>query len=156
LSTNKIIEISKFTGFCSFPYIPNYLFIREGPIVMGSVESLSIKPDLILVNGHGIAHPRRAGLAVFVGLVLDTPTIGVAKSLLIGKINSFNKEVAFIEINGSIVGIAFKDSIKIYYLSPGHKITIDNLENFIRSDYIYSLMTLKKAHKLSKINPKES
>ncbi len=78
------IDQASFHGRASFPYVPGLLSFRELPHVLQAYERLTIKPDLVLCDGQGIAHPRRLGIASHLGLWLDTPTIGCAKSRLIG------------------------------------------------------------------------
>ena len=68
-----------------FPYVPGLLSFREIPAVLAAVERLNVRPDLLLCDGQGIAHPRRFGIASHLGLLLDIPAIGVAKTRLIGK-----------------------------------------------------------------------
>lgn len=70
----------------SMPYIPGFLSFRETPALLAAWEQLSQKPDLLFVDGHGISHPRRLGVASHFGLMIDVPTIGVAKKRLCGKI----------------------------------------------------------------------
>jgi deoxyribonuclease V len=77
----KTCSVQKVT----FPYIPGLLSFREGPAILDAFSNLTTVPDLIFMNGHGYAHPKRFGLASHVGLLLDIPSIGVAKRLLIGR-----------------------------------------------------------------------
>ena len=68
-----------------FPYIPGLLSFREGPVVLAAWEKLVFEPDVLIFDGHGLAHPRRFGLATHLGLILDKPAVGCAKRRLIGK-----------------------------------------------------------------------
>lgn len=105
-----------------FPYIPGLLAFREGPPVLRAIRSLGARSYICLVDAHGLAHPRRFGLACFVGLALDRPTIGVAKSLLYGWVRGsqvFDKEGRQIaEI------IPLPNSRRAIYVSVGHKISL--------------------------------
>ena len=104
-----------------FPYIPSYLAFREGPPIIEALRDLDLENTILVINGHGIAHPRRLGLASFVGVVLDKPTIGNTKKLLVGSIKD-NKII----LNNEVVG--FK--INNFYVSPGHKVSLDFVRNF--------------------------
>ncbi|MEM3383189.1 MAG: endonuclease V [Nitrososphaerales archaeon] len=154
----KVIEVAKYIGKPFFPYVSGYLFMREAPLMISAIKALKENIDLILVDGHGIAHPRRAGLAVFVGLTLEIPTLGIAKSLLVGKIGSFEGIIAPILLNNSVVGIAFRvpETGKIYFASPGHKLTVEDSINIIKHEYKNLIKALKLAHHSSKSLLKES
>jgi len=80
----EVVEIKHSAGAVTFPYIPGLLSFREGPVCISAVAKLASEPDVYLVDGQGIAHPRRLGLAAHLGLFFDTPTIGCAKSRLTG------------------------------------------------------------------------
>lgn len=110
-----------------FPYVPGFLFLREGPVVLKASQRLEHKVDLILFDGHGIAHPRAAGLATIMGLLLHCPTIGVAKRLLVGE---FSKDLPIspISLNGRKVGYSFAlASGRRFYASPGNMCSVDDI-----------------------------
>jgi deoxyribonuclease V len=113
----------------SFPYIPGFLSFREGPAIIEALNRLKTKPDLILFDGQGIAHPKRLGIASHIGILIDVPTIGCAKSRLIGKYKEpkFRKgEWAQLKHKGEIVGAVLRtrDYIKPVFVSPGHRIDL--------------------------------
>lgn len=137
----RVVETEVVQERLDFPYIPGYLSFREAPIILSALERLTITPDLILVDGQGIAHPRRLGLASHLGLFLDTPTIGCAKSRLCGSHDVPGDEpgeYAEIRDNGQIIGAALrtKHGVKPVYVSVGHQIdlrsAIDQVMNCCR------------------------
>lgn len=114
----------------TFPYIPGFLSFREVPIVIDALEQVSTIPDLILCDGQGIAHPRGFGLACHLGVLTDMPTIGVAKSLLIGKHDELPVEKGSwqpLRYKGKIVGavVRSRTGVRPLYVSPGHRISLD-------------------------------
>jgi len=125
----SIVEVEIAEGKITFPYIPGLLSFREAPLILAACEKLSNAPDLILIDGQGVAHPRRFGLASHVGLFLDMPTIGCAKSILCGRHQPLEEEAgshAELFDKGELIGAALrtKSRVKPIYVSVGHKIDL--------------------------------
>ena len=125
----SIVEVKVAEGKITFPYIPGLLSFRESPLILAACEKLCNVPDLILIDGQGIAHPRRVGLATHVGLFLDLPTIGCAKSILCGQHRSVGEEAgshAELLDKGELIGAALrtKSGVRPVYVSVGHKIDL--------------------------------
>ena len=125
----SIVEVEIAQGKLTLPYIPGLLSFRETPLILAACEKLSNVPDLILVDGQGIAHPRRFGLASHVGLLLDLPTVGCAKSILCGRHQSVGEAAgshAELLDKGELIGAALrtKSGVKPIYVSVGHKIDL--------------------------------
>ena len=125
----RLVEIKVVNGKPGFPYIPGFLSFRELPLILAACEKLMVAPDLILVDGQGIAHPRRLGLASHLGLLLDTPTIGCAKSRLCGSHEVPDVErgsYAELMDNDEIIGAALRTKFgtKPVYVSTGHKVDL--------------------------------
>jgi deoxyribonuclease V len=126
-----LAEVKVAEGSLDFPYVPGLLTFREAPLVLVACEQLTLTPDLVLVDGQGIAHPRRFGIAAHLGLLLDVPTIGCAKSLLIGTHGELGEEAgstADLLDNDEIIGAAVRTrrSVKPVYVSIGHRISLEN------------------------------
>jgi deoxyribonuclease V len=124
-----IVEVKVVEDKIMFPYIPGLLSFRESPLILAACEKLSNVPDLVLIDGQGIAHPRRFGLASHVGLLLDLPTIGCAKSILCGRHQPVAEEAgSYAELldKGEIIGAALrtKSGVKPLYVSVGHRIDL--------------------------------
>jgi deoxyribonuclease V len=125
----QLVEEAGAAGDCPFPYRTGLLSFREIPILAAAYQRLKLKPDVLLVDGQGIAHPRGLGLATHLGLVLDIPTIGAAKSRLIGEGPEPGKEAGAyspLRYQGKIVGVILRTQtgIRPLYLSPGHRVTL--------------------------------
>jgi len=132
LKEKKVIDIAIQSGKPPFPYIPGLLFMRESPLLIPAIKKLSHKPDIVLVNGHGIAHPRRAGLAVFVGLGLNIPTLGYAKKIFVGTIEENEKEIAPLLLDSRLVGLRIKKANRQFFVSPGFGVDIESLRNILK------------------------
>ncbi|MEO3993698.1 MAG: endonuclease V [Desulfurococcaceae archaeon TW002] len=105
------------------PYIPGLLAFREAPLMFAAYELLDVNPDLILVNGHGITHPRSFGIASHVGVVLDKPTVGIARKILSGREVVINGE-RYLENNGVLGAYVVVRGVTKTYLSIGHKVSL--------------------------------
>jgi len=139
-----------------FPYVPGYLSFREIPAVLAALKQLKIKPDLLLCDGQGLAHPRRFGLACHLGLLTNIPSIGVAKSLLIGEHDRLPQKKGSrvpLRDGDEIIGAALRtrDSVKPVYVSVGHRISLETAIDYVlRCTTKYRLPeTTRAAHHLA-------
>lgn len=133
-----LVETKTATGKISFPYIPGLLSFRESPLLLATTERLSLLPDLILVDGQGLAHPRRLGLASHLGLLWDRPTIGCAKSCLCGQHGLVGIErECYAELidNNEVIGTALrtKEGTSLLYVSIGHRIDLTAAREWVLS-----------------------
>jgi deoxyribonuclease V len=120
-SALEVIDSASTVVPVSFPYIPGYLMFREAPAIEAVAEHVS-GFDVVMVNGHGIAHPRGCGLASYVGLRLDVPTIGVARTLLVG---ASGKGEGSVKYNGGVVAAEInRPGHSPFYVSSGHRISL--------------------------------
>jgi len=126
----RLVETKVVSGKVDFPYVPGLLSFREAPLTLAACERLTLTPDLILVDGQGIAHPRRMGLASHLGLFLNTPTIGCAKSRLCGSHKQLGDEPgSYSEVvdGGETIGVALRTKLgtKPIYVSIGHRVDLE-------------------------------
>jgi deoxyribonuclease V len=114
-----------------FAYVPGYLGFREAPALAAAWEALAEKPGLLLVDGHGRAHPRRCGIATHLGVLLDLPTVGVAKSILCGRIEGVLGEAAGSRAplidRGEVVAMALRTRVRALpiYVGTGHRVSLE-------------------------------
>ncbi len=120
-----------------FPYVPGLLSFRECPILIAAFARLETSPDVLLVDGHGLAHPRRFGIACHLGVLFDKPAIGCAKSLLVGE----HEEPALqagsatpLCINGERVGMVLRsrENVKPIYVTQGHRVALRTAVDIVR------------------------
>jgi deoxyribonuclease V len=121
-----------------FPYVPGFLSFREAPAVLAALDELHTHPDLLICDGQGIAHPRRVGIATHVGLLADIPSIGCAKSLLVGRHDPLPDERgAYVPLvhRGEQIGVVLRTrvGVKPVYVSIGHRIGLPSAIDFVMS-----------------------
>ena len=121
----SVVDRAEATGEASFPYVPGLFAFRELPPLLDALGAMRREPDAILFDGHGIAHPRGFGLASHAGVLLDRPTVGCAKSRLVGEHGEVGRErgaYADVRWHGQVVGAALRTQhdIEPVYVSPGH------------------------------------
>ncbi|HYA39262.1 MAG TPA: deoxyribonuclease V [Candidatus Methylomirabilis sp.] len=119
-----------------FPYVPGFLSFREAPAVLAALEKLREAPDLLLCDGQGIAHPRRFGIACHLGVLTDIPSIGVAKSRLVGTHGMVPKvKGAWVPLMdaGEVIGAVLRtrDDVKPLYVSIGHRVSLDTAIDYV-------------------------
>ncbi len=124
-----VVDSSSVVQPVRFPYVPGLLSFREAPALVAAARRLRTEPDMLLCDGHGLAHPRRFGLACHLGLLLDRPTAGCAKSLLCGTHDRLPNLVgaeAPLFYDGDVVGAAVRTRLGVrpVFISVGHRITL--------------------------------
>lgn len=121
----KAIEQNISSVEAQFPYIPGLNAFREGPVILDALKNISSSPDLLLLSGHGIAHPRKIGLASHMGLITNTPSIGCARNKLVGEFNDPGVKrgsCSDLIYRNVPVGIVYRsrENTKPIFISPGH------------------------------------
>ncbi len=160
-SSGEVVDkkIKVFTHKVSFPYIPEFLCFSEGPYIIKFISALNWLPDVFILDGHGIAHPRQLGLASYVGVMLDIPTIGCAKKILYGKYTGKlgTKKGSYVDIidenTNEVIGCALrtKDNVKEVIVSVGHKVSLDTAKNIVLTLSKYRIpQPIRLAHSLAK------
>jgi deoxyribonuclease V len=141
----ELVETRAVRGNIDFPYVPGLLSFREAPLILRAFAQVTHTPDLIIVDGQGIAHPRRLGIAAHLGLFFDIPTIGCAKSRLCGTYSEPESAAGnFEELmdNGESIGVVLrtKNNTNPLFISIGNKISIE--------DAIYWIMSCCRGYRL--------
>lgn len=114
----QLIESVDAQAAVTHPYVPGLLMLREAGPIFQTLKMLKSDFDLLLVDGHGLLHPRKCGLACYVGVTLDKPAVGVAKSRLCGTV----RPDGFVEVGGETLGYAINNKL---YVSIGHRVSLE-------------------------------
>lgn len=136
--TGQVIETVSAQSNGTFPYIPGLLSFREIPVLLEAIKKLSTEPDVWMVDGQGIAHPRRLGIAAHLGVIIDRPTIGVAKSRLTGTFSEpapKEKSSSPLMDKGEVIGVVMRTKLRSnpLFISPGHRIDLLSAEAIVRA-----------------------
>ncbi|MFP4052564.1 MAG: deoxyribonuclease V [Phycisphaerae bacterium] len=128
--TMEVLAASGTEEPCRFPYVSGLLSFREAPAILAAVDALPSRPDLVMCDGQGLAHPRGLGLASHVGLWLGVPTIGVAKSRLCGEHREPGTRRGCrtqLKLHGQVIGAVLRTrtGVRPLYVSVGHRVTLD-------------------------------
>ncbi len=120
-----------------FPYVPGLLSFRESPALLAAFARLQTEPDLILIDGHGRAHPRLFGIACHIGVLLDKPTIGCAKSLLVGEYDEPGAEpggCSPLMFHGDWVGVVLRTrkNVRPIFVTQGHRVSLESAVELVR------------------------
>jgi deoxyribonuclease V len=152
------LEETAITDRSDFPYLPGLLAFREGPTMIKAVHSLARPIDLLLVDGHGMAHPRGAGIASILGLLLDKPSIGCAKSRLVGEFKAPGPKKGAksnLTYEGDIVGsvVRTRDNVKPLFISVGYGVDLDCAVSLVLEMCVKTRMPepLRLAHSLANL-----
>ncbi len=129
IESGSIVSSSHATGKVDVGYVPGFLGFREGPMVAGLAKKIADSADVFLVDGHGRVHPRKFGLACHVGLALQRPTIGVAKSRFYGREEDEN----IVGPDGELLGKIVEANGRTLYVSVGNLIGLDDAVPIVRS-----------------------
>lgn len=126
--TLEIVATARYEGPIPMPYIPGLLAFREIPLILGALAQLDPTPDLLMLDGQGYAHPRRFGIACHLGVLIDKPTIGCAKSILTGHLAPLDEAAGaradLIAPNGEVIGAGLRLKVRTnpVIVSPGHRV----------------------------------
>lgn len=129
----KLLEHQTATCEVKFPYIPTLLSFREIPPAVACIKKLRLQPDVFLADGQGIAHPYRCGFASHLGLAIGKPTVGVAKSRLVGEPKMIAGRVFLVQ-KGQIIGevVTTREGVKPVYVSVGHLISLETAVEIVK------------------------
>ncbi len=157
LSDFKVVDQATWEGPTAFPYVPGLLSFREMPAVLPALEKLTVEPDVFVLDAHGYSHPRRFGLACHLGVLLDKPAIGVAKTRLTGRCDEpgpAKGDLSPLTDRGEPIGavVRTRDNVHPVFVSVGHRASLRTAVALtLRCATRYKLpMPTHLAHRLSK------
>jgi len=143
VENSEIMETATVVDSVSTKYVPGFLGFREGPLLVRIAEKMGTRPDVFLIDGQGVAHPRKFGLACHVGLALDKPTIGVAKSRLYGR----SDQGKILDSGGEIIGRILTAGNRKFYVSVGHRISLETASDLVEKSIVNGHPSpLRQAH----------
>ena len=151
-TSRKIVEKETVISQDPLPYVSGYFFARELSPIVSVLRKVHSRTDLILVEGHGRLHPRRSGLAVYVGVFFDKPTIGIAKTLHVGQVSNIKQSISEVVYENKVLGqMIFAPNLnRRYYVSVGYKITLEKATEIVTSLLVQGTDLIQEAHLLSK------
>ncbi|RIK79995.1 MAG: deoxyribonuclease V [Planctomycetota bacterium] len=134
--TMEVADLAVVEAPIAFPYVPGLLTFRECPAILAAMARLTVRPDLVMVDGQGIAHPRRIGIAAHLGVLTGTPTIGCAKSRLIGDHDEPHRAAGYytdLVDAGELIGgvLRTRSDVRPLYVSIGHRIDLPTALNLV-------------------------
>ena len=147
----SVIKRETHCSKCEFPYVPGHFYLREGPIIRELLRRFG--KAVVMIDGNGILHPRKFGLASYVGVMLNLPTIGVTKKLLLGTLSKKRENRAMIEHDGDVLGSAvwIGERKRPIYVSVGHNISLETAIKIVQSASKFGYPEpLRQAHICSK------
>jgi deoxyribonuclease V len=146
----QLAEKSVYRGHCTFPYVSGLFYLREGPSAVEAVTRLKVKPQLVCFDAHGAAHPRSAGLATICGMVLGIPSVGIAKSLLVGRVVPSAWGIEKIVHESRTVGFVTRVGDVPRYWSPGYSISLGSLRLLVQRHGPACLEMMAESHKTAR------
>jgi len=146
----RLLEKATYSGSCSLPYVSGLFYLREGPSVTEAVRRLSARPQLLCFDAHGAAHPRSAGLATVAGMILGIPSIGIAKSLLLGEVargeGGLDRIIHDKKTIGFVTGV---QGVKRYW-SAGYSVDLRRLKSLVRRYEGICILAMSESDKTAK------
>jgi deoxyribonuclease V len=150
LVDGKFSESAVYEGSVTFPYSAGLFYLREGAPTVAAVKRLSEPPQLLCLDSHGLAHPRYSGMANTIGAVLRVPSIGVAKSKLVGTLGKPRGGVKPLVYGGRTVGYAARCGESLRYWSPGYSVGLRELRRVLWGYGHICLNALAESHRLAR------